>query len=176
MVGRIGERPWPPKKATGSAYQLYSRDNYETARRRCEERQQQGGRGGGGGRRRLGRGRVRPGPSANEVRAAMSRMWREAGPDERQPFEDRAAAQKREYADRFAAWQRDAVEWDRDYARARAEWDADHKLVLDDDDNDGSAAPGPDGGGGGGGRGRRRVLSRVNTYAESEGSEVDAEG
>ena len=183
VVAQIGERPWPPKRVAGSAYQLYSRANYEAARRRCEERQQQqGGRGGGSGsgghRRRLGKGRVRDrsGPSANEVRAATSQMWREAGPEERHPFEDRAAAQKREYADAFAAWQRDAAEWDRKYARVRAEWDADHKLVLGDDDVDAE-------GGGGGvgerdgsiGRGKRRVLSRVNTYAESEGSDVDVE-
>lgn len=160
----IGERPWPPQKvAGGNAYQLFCKTNYEAARRRCKE---------GGRRRPMGKsGKVKVAP--NDVRVVTSKMWKEATPEERKPFEDRAALQKKEYMEALKRWEGDAKAWDERYGVVRKEWEKDHVLVLDDDLGGAGAVDGGIGKEKKGKRGRRRVLERVGTYAESEGSDVE---
>ncbi|KAI0021012.1 vacuolar protein sorting 33A-like protein [Xylariomycetidae sp. FL0641] len=137
IVSTIGERPWRPQKVAGNAYLLYSKSYFEVARKRCEEG------------RRPGKGK--PGP--NEVRVMTSKMWKDSSPEQRKPFEDQAADQKRAYGEALKAWEEKAKDWDRRYAEVRAEYEKDHRLS---------------------GSGRR--SAKVSSYAESDGSDVEMGG
>ncbi|KAI0200298.1 Sec1-like protein [Astrocystis sublimbata] len=131
IVSLIGERPWRPPKV-----------HYEVARVRCQEG------------RRAGKGK----PAPNEVRVMTSKMWKEATPEERKPFEDQAAEQKKNYYEAVKQWDEKVKDWDRQYLDARAEYEKTHKLVLDEEETES-------------GRERRRV--KVNSYAETEDSDVE---
>ncbi|KAI1634452.1 flavin-containing amine oxidoreductase-domain containing protein [Biscogniauxia mediterranea] len=155
VVSKIGERPWRPQKVAGNAYLLYSKAHFEEARKRCEEG------------RRPGKGK--PGP--NEVRVMTSKMWKEAPPDQRKPFEDQAAEQKNAYAEALRLWEESAKEWDRRYKGIRGEWESERKGELGEEE-----------GGEGDGDGdrdrkrRERRRAKIGSYAESEGSEVEGGG
>ncbi|KAJ8125888.1 hypothetical protein O1611_g7750 [Lasiodiplodia mahajangana] len=142
VVSQIGERPWYPPKVAGNAYLLYSKANYEAARIKCQEG------------RRAGKGK----PAPNEVRVMTSKMWKEATPEDRKPFEEQVAEQKRNYYEALKKWQEQAAQWDRRYVEARAEYEKSHKLILAEDDTE---------------SGRERRRAKVNSYAESEGSDVE---
>lgn len=152
IATQIGERPWRPQKVAANAYLLYSKANFEAARKRCEEG------------RRPGKGK--PGP--NDVRIMTSKLWKEAKPEERKPFEDQAAELKRTYNETVKTWEVKAKEWDQKYSQMRNEYEKDHKLVLED-----AGSPSSEGGSGSGsGREKRRV--KVGSYAESQASDVDS--
>ncbi|KAI1774134.1 vacuolar protein sorting 33A-like protein [Hypoxylon cercidicola] len=148
IVTQIGDRPWRPQKVAANAYLLYSKENFETARKRCEEG------------RRPGKGK--PGP--NDVRIMTSKLWKEASPEERKPFEDQAAEIKRTYTESVKTWEVQAKEWDQKYLQIRSKYESDHKLVLED-----AGSPSSEGG-----SGREKRRARINSYVESEASEVDA--
>lgn len=114
---RIGERPASPNKAAGSAYLLYSKAHFDEAKRRCEET------------RRPGKSRSMP----NEVRAMTSKMWRDLAPEERKPFEEQAAEQKRAHVEAMAIFTETAQKWDKEAAALRAAYEKGHPSV-----------PGPD--------------------------------
>ncbi|KAI1338489.1 vacuolar protein sorting 33A-like protein [Xylariaceae sp. FL0016] len=147
IVSKIGERPWRPAKVAGNAYLLYSKTKFDTARQRCEEG------------RRSGKGK--PGP--NEVRVMTSKMWKEATPEEKKPFEDQAAEQKRTYGEAVKDWERLSMEWDQRYREVRTEYEKDHKLTLDDAEIRAEETA------------RDRRKAKINTYAESDVSEVEME-
>ncbi|KAI1433761.1 vacuolar protein sorting 33A-like protein [Xylaria sp. CBS 124048] len=107
VVAQIGERPLRPPRVA----------NFEAARKRCQEG------------RRAGKGK--PGP--NEVRVMASTMWREATAEDRKPFKEQAAEQKRNYGEAVKQWEEKAKDWDRRSLEARAEFEKDHKLILDDE-------------------------------------------
>ncbi|CAJ2500943.1 Uu.00g037960.m01.CDS01 [Anthostomella pinea] len=144
IASQIGERPWRPQKVVGNAYLLYSKSSFETARKRCEEG------------RRPGKGK----PAPNEVRVMTSKMWKEAAPEERKPFEEQAAEQKRVYNELLKNWEDQAKEWDQRYVEVRAEYEKDHKLMLNDE------AQLEDGG-------RERRRAKPNSYAESNENDVE---
>ncbi|KAI0486392.1 Sec1-like protein [Xylaria cf. heliscus] len=144
VVSLIGERPWRPPKIAGNSYLLYSKAHYEAARAQCQVG------------RRAGKGK----PAPNEVRIMTSRMWKEATPQDRKPFEEQAAEQKRHYYEAVKRWEEQAKDWDRQYLEARAEYEKNHKLILGEGDTES-------------GRERRRV--KVNSYAESENSDAEME-
>ncbi|KAJ1327618.1 lysine-specific histone demethylase 1B [Microdochium nivale] len=150
----IGERPWPPQKAAGSAYLLYSKQNFEAARQRCLESR----------RRRPGKGGK---PSPNEVRVMTSRMWKEASAESRRPFEAEAVELKSAHLESRRRWEEECVEWDRRYGEVRAEWEKGHSS----NDNSGYAEndkKGPLGGGGGG----DELQPGVPTAAAAEGKKL----
>lgn len=142
---RIGSPPPRPPKITGNSYLLYSKANFEIARKRCEEG------------RRPGKGK--PGP--NDVRVMTSKMWKEAMPEERRPFEEEAAEQKKTYAASVKAWEEAVKDWDRRALEIRRAWEQDgHEMVLDDDGPEASSSRGKRGHG-------------VGTSAESDGGDVE---
>ncbi|KAI2615632.1 flavin-containing amine oxidoreductase-domain containing protein [Hypoxylon sp. NC1633] len=146
IATQIGDRPWKPQKIAANAYLLYSKSFFETARKRCAEA------------RRAGKGK--PGP--NEVRVMTSKMWKEATDEERKPFEDRAAELKQQYSEAIKTWDEKAKDWDQQYLEVRKEYEKDHKLDLEDEGS-------PDD------SGRERRRAKVSNYAESEGSDMEAE-
>lgn len=147
IVAHIGERPWKPQKVAANAYLLYSKASFESARKRCEEG------------RRPGKGK----PSPNEVRVMTSKMWKEATPEDRKPFEEQAAEIKQKYSEALKTWEVKAREWDQQYLKLRKQYEENHKLELEDEE---SAA---------GDSGRERRRAKVSNYAESEGSDIDME-
>ncbi|KAI1870197.1 hypothetical protein JX265_006367 [Neoarthrinium moseri] len=148
IIEKIGDRPWRPQKVAGNSYLLYSKANFDAARKRCEEG------------RRLGKGK----PSPNEVRVMTSKMWKEATPEEKRPYEDQATEQKRVYHEKLKEWEVVVKEWDSKALQARGEWEANgNKLILEDSPFDEAA-------------GRERRGQKVNTYAESDGSDVEMAG
>lgn len=152
IVAQIGEYPWRPQKVSGNAYLLYSKANFEIARKRCGEG------------RRAGKGK--PGP--NEVRVMTSKMWKSCPVEERQPFEDEATQLKQAYNEKLKNWEEEAKEWDRKALEIRKKWEEENKLEPEDD------VEGASGSGSGSGRERRGKM--VGTYAESEGSDIEMEG
>ncbi|KHN96255.1 vacuolar protein sorting 33A-like protein [Metarhizium album ARSEF 1941] len=110
---KIGERPLRPNKVAGSAYLLFGKAHLEEARRRCEEN------------RKPGRARSFP----NEVRMMTSKMWKETPPEQRQPYEEQAAEQKRAYNTALEVFNAMADEWDQKAVSLRAEYESAHPSV-----------------------------------------------
>jgi vacuolar protein sorting-associated protein 33A len=144
VVSLVGERPWRPQKVAGNAYLLYSKANFEAARKRCDEG------------RRPGKGK----PNPNEVRIMTSKMWKEASQAEKQPFEDQAAEQKRVYNENLKEWEVGVKEWDSKAIAIRAKWEEENKLVLDDIPSEELSS-------------QRRRGQKAGMYAESEGSDIE---
>lgn len=115
---QIGERPARPQKVAGNAYLLYSKVHFEDAKRRCEEN------------RKPGKSRSMP----NEVRVMTSKMWKDAAPEERKPFEDQAAEQKKAYAEAMRTFTDTSQKWDRQAAALRATYEKDHPSVPGSDE------------------------------------------
>ncbi|KAM0559678.1 hypothetical protein ACHAPJ_004202 [Fusarium lateritium] len=111
IQAKLGNRPTRPAKVAGNAYILYSRDLFDVARKKCEENRKPG-KGG----------RAVP----NEVRIMTSKMWKDATPEERKPYEDQAAEQKRGYADAVHAWNQAIEQWDREAAALRVAYEKDN--------------------------------------------------
>ena len=112
---KIGERPVRPTKVAGNAYLLYSRAIFDDARKKCEEL------------RRSGKaGKSLP----NEVRVMTSKMWKDATAEERKPFEDQAAEQKRQYAEAVQAFLQAAEEWDQKALLLRNAYQTEHPNNL----------------------------------------------
>ncbi|KAK8050680.1 hypothetical protein PG994_012410 [Apiospora phragmitis] len=167
IYAHIGDRPWRPQKVAGNAYLLYSKTNFGLARQRCEQG------------RRPGKGK----PSPNEVRVMTSKMWKEAGADEKRPFEEQAAEQKRVYAEKLREWEVAAKDWNTRALEVRRAWEeeAGNKLNVtgDENTNEDSGASGSGGGSGTGsdglsGRERKRNQKAGDTYVGSgNGSDVE---
>jgi lysine-specific histone demethylase 1 len=110
LIAELGEAPFPPAKVSANPYILYGKDKYEDARKKCEEG------------RRLGKGRAAP----NEVRIMLAKMWKEATDEEKQPFNERAAQQKKNYAfaqeeykAKYKKWDEDAIAFKKKYEAAK---------------------------------------------------------
>lgn len=117
ILATLGAYPLKPNKVAGNPYILYNKAYYDQGRKKCEEG------------RRAGKGK----PSPNEVRTMTSKMWKEASPEVRKPFEDAAEAQKRGFALAMQAWGKAATKWERDAAGLRERFVKEHPSV-----------PGPD--------------------------------
>ncbi|KAJ6446309.1 Vacuolar protein sorting-associated protein 33A [Purpureocillium lavendulum] len=115
---QIGDRPARPGKVAGNAYLLYSKAHFDEAKKRCEET------------RKPGKTRSMP----NEVRMMTSKMWKDATPEERKPFEDEAAQQKRAYADAMQAFNDEVQKWDQRAMSLRATYEKEHPFEAGDDD------------------------------------------
>ncbi|KAH8737639.1 Sec1-like protein [Ilyonectria robusta] len=115
IKAKIGERPVRPGKVAGNAYLLYSKAFFDAARNRCEENRKPG-RGG----------RAVP----NEVRIMTSKMWKEASPQDRKPFEDQAAEQKHGYAEAVQAFTQAAEKWDQEAIALRVAYEKDHPNIA----------------------------------------------
>lgn len=149
IYSRLGPYPIKPSKVAGNPYLLFNKAHYDEGRKRCEEG------------RRTGKGK----PSPNEVRTMTSKMWKEATPEVRQPFEDAAEEQKRNYAQALKDWTAAAAKWEKDAVQLRQVYIKEHPYVADPEP---LAADGAASAGGG------RRAKRVESYAE-EDSDLDME-
>lgn len=145
---KLGPYPLKPAKVAGNPYLLFNKANYEAGRKRCEEG------------RRVGKGK----PSPNEVRTMTSKMWKEAPPEIRKPFEDQAEEQKRVFAQALKDWTEATATWEREATALREKYMKEHPSLPTAEE---LAATG---GNGSWAVGRR--AKRVESYAEDD-SDVD---
>lgn len=143
----IGYYPLKPAKVAGNPYLLFNKANYEAGRKRCEEG------------RRAGKGK----PSPNEVRTMTSKMWKEAAPEVRKPFEDQAEEQKRVYGQALKEWTEASSKWEQNALALRERYVQEHPTVAGPEE----LALGDSGGG-------RKAAKRVESYREDD-SDVDME-
>ncbi|KJR84875.1 lysine-specific histone demethylase 1 [Sporothrix schenckii 1099-18] len=114
---QIGDRPSQPPRGSESAYSLFSKANYERARKKCEEG------------RRPGKGRSTP----NEVRVLTSKMWRSASAEERRPFANEAEAQKQMYEAALCEYNQMIAEWDQRASDLRVAYELEHPRTCEQD-------------------------------------------
>ncbi|KAJ0121529.1 hypothetical protein J7T55_008693 [Diaporthe amygdali] len=147
IYSKLGLYPVKPSKVAGNPYLLFNKAHYEEGRKRCEEG------------RRTGKGK----PNPNEVRTMTSKMWKEATPEVRQPFEDAAEEQKRNYAQALKEWTAAAAQWEKEAIELRQEYIKAHPNVPGPEeliaDSNGYASGG-------------RRAKRVESYAEDD-SDLD---
>ncbi|KAB5551385.1 putative lysine-specific histone demethylase 1A [Coniochaeta sp. 2T2.1] len=157
IILQIGLRPLKPAKPAMNAYLFYSKQHYEPARQKCEAG------------RRPGKGKA----SANEVRVMTAKMWRDCPAEERKPYEKLASEQKEAWLRQMEEFNRVAGEWDRRAVELKAEYEKEHPLVEKMEEEIGMGM-------GMGGltteQQGRRSKARVESYAESVGSDVDMKG
>ncbi|KAL7935052.1 flavin-amine oxidoreductase domain-containing protein [Trichoderma chlorosporum] len=146
VLSKIGERPLRPNKVSGSAYILFSKAHFEIAKKKCEES------------RKPGKSRSLP----NEVRIMTSRMWKEVTPDERKPYEEQAAEQKKLYLQAMQEYTELAEKWDRQAIALRATYEQEHPSL-----------PGPEEGPEDAAMMQKHRRARNVSYAE--GGDSDAE-
>lgn len=113
IVSRIGERPLPPAKVAGNAYLLFSKAHLEEAKKKCEDN------------RKHSKGRS----MANEVRVMTSKMWKDATPEQRKPFEEQVLEQKRGYADALQKYEEVNDAWNKEASVLRTAYERDHPSV-----------------------------------------------
>lgn len=147
ILATIGPYPLKPAKVAGNPYIIFNKANYEIGRKKCEEG------------RRAGKGK----PSPNEVRTMTSKMWKEAGPELRKPFEDAAEEQKRAFAKALSEWTAAAAKWESEAAALRERYVKEHPSI-----------PGADELAGGNNEwgGARRAKRMVESYREAD-SDID---
>lgn len=145
---KLGAYPLKPAKVAGNPYLLFNKANYEAGRKRCEEG------------RRIGKGK----PSPNEVRTMTSKMWKEAPPEVRKPFEDQAEEQKRVFAQALKDWTEAAATWEREAIALREKYIKEHPSVPSAEELAASSGNGNWPGG--------RRAKRIESYAEDD-SDVD---
>ncbi|EFX03272.1 lysine-specific histone demethylase [Grosmannia clavigera kw1407] len=109
VQAHIGERPLQPARVVDTSYLLFSKANYERARKKCEETMMSRRKGGSGNGSGLSSARALP----NDVRVLTSKMWRSASADERRPYAERASAEKQAYVAALEQHRQEAAEWDR---------------------------------------------------------------
>lgn len=108
---KIGEKPVRPAKVASNAYILYSKAIFDDARKICEENRRQGKTG-----------KSYP----NEVRAMTSKMWKETTFEERKPYEDQAAEQKRQFAEALQAFNETERQWEKEAIALKAAYESEH--------------------------------------------------
>ncbi|CAI6057241.1 unnamed protein product [Clonostachys chloroleuca] len=127
LQSHIGHRPARPSKPPGNAYMLFSRDKFEEARKLCE------------GNRKPGRTKSAP----NEVRVMTSKMWKNASPDERKPYENQAAENKKDYAEALLRHTEESEKWDRQAIALRAAYEKENPKPVDEETITPDEGPGP---------------------------------
>lgn len=145
IYAALGDRPWRPMNNYANPYRLYSKDNWEAAKGKCEKG------------RRPGKGKTIP----NEVKKMVTKMWKEASEEEKAPYVNRAEVEKNNYAAALAAYNAKAAEWDTTSLAFRAKYEESNPSV-----------PGPDEAAGSPSRRDRRAKRGVSGYAE-DSSDID---
>lgn len=115
---RFGDRPWKPENKYANPYRMYSKDQWDEAKRRCEEG------------RRPGKGK----PIPNEVKKMVTKMWKDASDEEKKPYNERADVQKAAHAVAVAEYNIKAAKWDQEAIAFRDEYVAAHPYVPDPDE------------------------------------------
>ncbi|KAK3498470.1 flavin-containing amine oxidoreductase-domain containing protein [Neurospora crassa] len=163
ITSQIGLRPQKPSKPVVSGYIFFSKAHYDDARKRCEAG------------RRPGKGKA----SGNEVRMMSAKMWKDASPEEKRPFEELAEESKRAYAVAMKEWTEKAQEWDRKATELKEIYERENPyvplsaLVVKNEEGVAAAASVSSGSNGRNGRRAKGAGEKVGSYAEDGGIDVD---
>ena len=144
IINKIGPRPPSPEKGSLNAFRLYYAAKQDIARERCQADIRPGKRKG------------RAGP--NEVRHMVSKMWKQAGPEEKRPYEEMVAEAKKGYAEKLQEWEGRAAVWDGSAAEVREEYVMKHPF----EEAGGEAVEGS---------AMKQRRTKMVSYVESDGSE-----
>ncbi|KAK3394186.1 flavin-containing amine oxidoreductase-domain containing protein [Podospora didyma] len=150
IIAQIGLRPIAPTRPAINAYVFYSKAHYEDARKKLEEG------------RRAGKGKA----SANEVRVMSAKMWRDTSLEQRKPFMDQADEQKRLYSQALAQFKEHAADWDKKATELKEKYEKEHPCVPTAEELAAIAIALAE-------KGQRRSRMRVESYAETETSDVE---
>lgn len=142
MHAALGDIPWKPQKISANPYILFSKDNYDLGRKLCEE-----------GRRPGKGGKAMP----NEVRVMLAKMWKDTTPEQRKPYDDKAAEQKKSYVAALAEFQEKSAKWDIAATAFRIQYEKDHPSVPGPDEEEENLDAS-----------FSRRVKRPSTYAEEE--------
>jgi lysine-specific histone demethylase 1 len=142
---KLGDRPWRPANNYANPYRMYTKDMWDEAKRRCEEG------------RRPGKGR----PIQNEVKKMVTKMWKEAPPEEKRPYNERAEVQKQAYAAAMKDYNEKSAKWDKEALAFRAEYERANPSVPGSDEALDSPSR------------RDRKAKRVSGYAEDSESDME---
>ncbi|KAK4162101.1 Sec1-like protein [Cladorrhinum sp. PSN259] len=146
IVKEIGYAPIQPAKPATNAYIFFSKDNYDSARKKLEAA------------RRPGKGKA----SANEVRVMSAKMWRDADEGVRKPYMEMAEEQKRNYAKAMEEWKIVVAEWEKKAIEERKKYEEENPPPASTSGGDEVEA-------------KRRKGRVVESYAEPEsGDELEA--
>jgi monoamine oxidase len=115
---KFGDRPWKPENKYANPYRIYSKDNWDEAKRRCEEG------------RRPGKGK----PIPNEVKKMVTKMWKEASAEVKKPYNEKADEQKAAHAVAMADYNAKSAVWDTEVAAFRAQYLQEHPHTLGPED------------------------------------------
>jgi hypothetical protein len=115
---KFGDRPWKPENKYANAYRMYTKDNWDEAKRRCDEG------------RRPGKGKAIP----NEVKKMVTKMYKEATEEEKKPYNEKADEQKAAHAVAMAEYHAKAAVWDTDVGAFRAQYLQEHPYAPDPED------------------------------------------
>jgi monoamine oxidase len=146
IYATLGSRPVRPINTYANSYRLYSKENWEIAKRKCEQG------------RRPGKGKT----SVKEVKKVITKMWDNATEEEKRPHIEKADLEKKIMATKLAEFNLKAAEWDRASLAFRAEYEKAHPSLPGPGEDAGSAS-----------RRDRRARRGVSGYAEDSGSEID---
>ncbi|EPE29646.1 FAD/NAD(P)-binding protein [Glarea lozoyensis ATCC 20868] len=113
ILPKFGDRPWKPENKYANPYHMYSKDNWNEAKRRCEEG------------RRPGKGK----PIQNEVKKMAAKMWKEASEEEKKPYNQRANEQKAAHAAAMAEFAVKSAAWDTEVAAFKAQYEKEHPFT-----------------------------------------------
>jgi hypothetical protein len=113
LIEKLGERPSKPGRSGANPFLLYQRDMWTTCKQRCDEARQKA------------TNNPEAKASRNEVRAALGQMWRDAPEEEKRPYLEETANNKKQnsqsaenFKERVEAWDQDAEAFRREYTEA----------------------------------------------------------
>jgi vacuolar protein sorting-associated protein 33A len=115
---KIGDRPVIPSRAASNAYIFYSKANFEIARQKCREKSKGA--------------KAKSGP--NEVRIMTAKMWKDAAPEEKAPYEAQAEEQKRAHVEAMRDYSEKSLKWDQEAIALRSAYEREHPGVSGPDE------------------------------------------
>ncbi|EKD19194.1 vacuolar protein sorting 33A-like protein [Drepanopeziza brunnea f. sp. 'multigermtubi' MB_m1] len=146
IYAKLGDRPWRPANNYANPYRMYTKDKWDEAKQKCETG------------RRPGKGK----PIPNEVKKMVTKMWKEASEEEKQPYNERAEVLKKAYGEAMADYNLRAGQWDKDALAYREVYEKEHPSVPAPEE---FASPSRD----------RRAKRGVSGYAEDTDGEDELE-
>lgn len=110
ILHRVGARPTKPVKSGGNPYLLYQQDHWYECKASCDELH------------KSATGNADAKAPKNEVRVALGRMWRDADPESKKPYLERAQVAKERIASEIASYEIRAKTWDEEALKTRLDF------------------------------------------------------
>ncbi|MCJ1285016.1 hypothetical protein MMC26_004353 [Xylographa opegraphella] len=153
IFAKLGPRPARPGRAGANPFLLFSKDKWADCKAECDKA------------RRAALGTPLAKASRNEIRSVLGQMWREAGPDVKQPYLEQTVSNRAVNHESATTFQDRLAEWDAEAMSIRREYVQEHPGILShDEEKEMWKALGVFGG-------VDRKAKRMSGYADNSGSE-----